>query len=492
MVSQGRASAISPEKSDELSGEFLDLLDSFVNLKAIAGYLTRDDASNARHTELGNALDSLINIPGVMAYTTILESLEAKASGGTRKPPQSRAKPAKGKGKAPAPAPAPPSRPPPVPHATRPIRPLPSKLASARKEVDNSWTQVVAGTKRKTVADREEAIIALAKTFPSTTTIALQDAASAVAGRLSPSPSQLCRKKIRKHTTYGDSRKQIRVFTMPPFTWNVAHFINQVNSRLGNDKSALRVTSVSSSRGGLSLEMTDVPSATDLESIEDLCKKALAESPTDTEIRVEIPSSKSCLKICDFPYFGLKVNKDDKGKPLPISSEEIAKIISSTKWVTAIDFYENSTPRISCNSRTSDTGTIWFDIVDSRAGLQRRGLTGKSFMYGKHKLTFAAADKRSGVPQCNRCWRFGHVSTARACPFKTMTCPICRGPHSVDFHRTLATCCRGNPKAKVPILPTPEGEPCPHNAICVNCKGKHRADDRKCKFWAHRFDADCT
>src|SRR6202023_3324506 len=203
----------------------------------------------------------------------------------------------------------PPTRPPPVSHAMRAPRPIPSKLASARKESDRPWTQVVAGSKRKTTADREEAIIALAKTFPSTTTIALQDAASAVAGQTSFSPSQLCRKNIRKHTTYGGSRKQIHIFTMPPFTWNVAHFINQANSRLGNDKSTLRVTSVSSSRGDLSLETTDVPSATDLESIEDLCKKALAESSTDTEIRVEIPSSKSCLKICNFPYFGLKVNK---------------------------------------------------------------------------------------------------------------------------------------------------------------------------------------
>ena len=87
----------------------------------------------------------------------------------------------------------------------RPTRPIPSKLALARKEVDRPWTQVVAGSKRKTTADREEAIIALAKTFPSTTTIALQDAASTVAGRTSPSPSQLRRKKIRKHTTYGGS-----------------------------------------------------------------------------------------------------------------------------------------------------------------------------------------------------------------------------------------------------------------------------------------------
>src|ERR1700724_1177356 len=107
-----------------------------------------------------------------------------------------------------------------------------------------------------------------------------------------------------------------------------------------------------------------------------------------------------------------------------------------------------------------------------------------------HKLTFAAVDKCTGVPQCTRCWRFGHVSNAHACPFKTMTCPICRGPHSVDFHRALATCCRGNPKAKVLIPSTLDNEPCPHDAICVNCNGKHRADDRKCKFWAHRFDAD--
>ena len=153
--------------------------------------------------------------------------------------------------------------------------------------------------------------------------------------------------------------------------------------------------------------------------------------------------------------------------------------------------YEDSFPRLSRNSPHSDTGTVWFNIHDSRAGLALQNIVGKSFMYGHHKLTIRPADKRSGVPLCNRCWRFGHQSDARHCPFKGSACPICAGPHTEDFHRDLAPCCKGNPNAKPePIPPTPEGQPCSHPARCVNCGKDHHADDKVCQFWRNRFDRE--
>jgi hypothetical protein len=216
----------------------------------------------------------------------------------------------------------------------------------------------------------------------------------------------------------------------------VEHLLNQVNGLLGNNKSSLRIGSATSSRGGISFDTNAVPSEHDISLIQDLLQKAVLSTEPETEVRVEIPSSKSSLKICDFPYFGA-VHKVDKGKLLPVSIEEITKVIQSTRWASAIDFYENSTPRLSRNSKASDTGMVWFDIVDSRAGLQLKGLVGKSFMYGGRKLTFAPVDKHTGVPQCTRCWRFGHVSNARVCPLKGLTCPICGGPQTENLHRAL-------------------------------------------------------
>ena len=50
--------------------------------------------------------------------------------------------------------------------------------------------------------------------------------------------------------------------------------------------------------------------------------------------------------------------------------------------------------------------------------------------------------------------------------------------------------CKGNPKAKPPVEPTAAGTPCPHKLRCVNCKGEHSAEDRKCPFWKKKFDRE--
>ena len=148
-------------------------------------------------------------------------------------------------------------------------------------------------------------------------------------------------------------------------------------------------------------------------------------------------------------------------------------------------------PRLSRNSPKSDTGTLWFDIEDSCTGLVMRNLVGKPFMYGPHRLAIAPTEKHTGVPQCNHCWRFGHSSNPRVCPLKGKLCPICGEPHTAETHCILASCCRGKPKATPhPISPTPEGEPCSHDAKCINCSSNHRADDRTCKYWKSRFNGD--
>jgi hypothetical protein len=152
--------------------------------------------------------------------------------------------------------------------------------------------------------------------------------------------------------------------------------------------------------------------------------------------------------------------------------------------------HENSRPRLTRVTPRSDVGTLWFDIEDSRAGLQMRNLVGRSFMYGHHRLTISPALKHVGVPQCTRCWRFGHPANPRVCPIKGKLCPICGEGHTEEYHRSFASCCRGKPKHTPPIPATPEGQPCSHDAKCINCGLKHRADDRACKYWKSRFDGD--
>ena len=207
-------------------------------------------------------------------------------------------------------------------------------------------------------------------------------------------------------------------------------------------------------------------------------------------MRIEVPTSKSSLKINDFPFFGLTPKQNEKGQLLSLTKEQLRTILNQSPFAKEFSFYENSGPRLTRNTPRSDTGTLWFDIEDSKSGLNMRSLVNHVFMYGKHRLVIAPAVKHVGVPQCNRCWRFRHPPNARICSLKGKLCSICRETHSVEFHHTLATCCRGQPKRNPLIPATPDGELCSHDARCINCGENHHSDDHVCRYWKSKFKGD--
>ena len=112
-----------------------------------------------------------------------------------------------------------------------------SKLASVRAENDTrpqTWTPV---TNKRKAPNQEEAIITLAKIFPASTSVTIQQAAATIARSSSFGGSYNEHKfKIRKSTTLGHSHKQVTVFTSPPFKWTEDVVYNQINGRLGNAK----------------------------------------------------------------------------------------------------------------------------------------------------------------------------------------------------------------------------------------------------------------
>ena len=113
---------------------------------------------------------------------------------------------------------------------------------------------------------------------------------------------------------------------------------NQINSCLGNAKRSICVTSVESSRGGQSLATSNVPDKDDLEVFAIMFKSELEQKAPETDLRVEIPTSKSCLKICDVSYYGLMPKCDEKmGKLIPLMVEQVAKILDISPF--AKDFF---------------------------------------------------------------------------------------------------------------------------------------------------------
>ena len=156
----------------------------------------------------------------------------------------------------------------------------------------------------------------------------------------------------------------------------------------------------------------------------------LANKQPETDIRVEVPSSKSSLQIKDFPAFGLSPKHDAKGHLIPLTEEQLIAILVNSPFAKDFAFYENSRPRLTRVSPCSNVGTLWFDIEDSCVGLQMRNLVGRSFMYGPHHLTISPALKHVGVPQCNRCWRFGHPANPPSMPDQRQTLSdMWRRPH---------------------------------------------------------------
>ncbi|KXN92924.1 hypothetical protein AN958_08277, partial [Leucoagaricus sp. SymC.cos] len=122
------------------------------------------------------------------------------------------------------------------------------------------------------------------------------------------------------------------------------------------------------------------------------------------------------------------------------------------------------------------------------SGANVKKLNGQFVTIGSNRCVIWPAKARPGIPLCQRCWRWGH--STNTCKSEAIRCPRCSGPHSERHHWEYASCCKGNPKANPPIPPTIADVDCPHVPICSNCHGKHAANDRKCKYWRHRFDAN--
>ena len=208
---------IAPSLTDDLCSHLVPLIDTVRDLGILEQYLSRDREEGTRHSSVGTSLSRLISTPGIAAFTTVPEALQA-AKDKPAAPPSAGNKTKLKLAFCPGRVPSNTARPPPVPHSMRPPRPTPSKLTSAHAENDThpqTWTPV---TNKWKAPNQEEAIIALAKTFPASTSVMIQQAAATIAHPSSFGGFYNEHKfKIRKSTTLGRSRKQVTVFTSPPF-----------------------------------------------------------------------------------------------------------------------------------------------------------------------------------------------------------------------------------------------------------------------------------
>ncbi|KDR65183.1 hypothetical protein GALMADRAFT_82167, partial [Galerina marginata CBS 339.88] len=225
-----------------------------------------------------------------------------------------------------------------------------------------------------------------------------------------------------------------------------------------------------------SIATSNVPRERDLDIIRG-CVHDFFPDDLGDKIWVGLPASKSYLRVLDVPT-------DQPAALGPTLPDHVRKAMYASALTEHLHL--DGPVRLVRNSKSSTTSTAYFNIWDSKSGFRARALIGRTFMLGPNTLTIKESNRSAGVPQCQRCWKWGHV--IQACKAQALRCPICSGPHMEEQHRGHAACCKGAPKANPPVPPTPVGQACPHHHRCSNCKKEHPATSNKCRFWGLRFD----
>ncbi|CAA7270659.1 unnamed protein product [Cyclocybe aegerita] len=287
-------------------------------------------------------------------------------------------------------------------------------------------------------------------------------------------------RSVPSFTSKGPTRKQVLVSfggTPPDLTkFFTKSAVCTANGYLRDGRSMLKVTSIVCAYDGLLLVTPAVASPSNLDILRNFIRESLL---MGTPFEVALPSSTSFIKILDVPYFDLK--------GLKITQEALEKALR-TSVHAEVFAYLSTKPRIDRNSAHSTSCTVYCNIWDSQQGTHAKKALGQPIFLAGWSCAIRPAARHTGVPLCQRCWKWGHPTIA--CKAKQLSCPICSGPHEQKEHRQHVGCCKGNAKVKPPVPPTPRDQPCPHKGHCINCHKDHAANSALCKFWAHCYDRE--
>ena len=379
--------------------------------------------------------------------------------------------------------PRPYGRPPQAP-ATPPSPPPPPPLATKPRASPRTFASVAA-----LAGGAKPSALAIARAFPHLSDQEVERMVSVLApaapvrglpptrsSHPSPPPAAPTSRPAIVSTTKGPSRRQILAsFSSPTSTSpSPSSLVEVVNRGLVYKGSKLRALSATTNAAGSTFDMSGVASEDDLVTV----REFLAHVPGISTVgNVCLPRSKSYMKLVDVPC-------PNGPSDYPSIRTKVTDALAASPLANHLPLA--SAPRPVRNSRSADTATVWFEIWDSQTGANASVVVYHRIHIEGAVCSIRRAQAQPGVPLCGRCWCWGH--STQACRRQAIVCPRCGGPHKVENHRALASCCKGHPKASPPIPPTPAGQPCPHQAHCRNCDGAHAADDRRCPFWRNRFN----
>jgi len=246
-------------------------------------------------------------------------------------------------------------------------------------------------------------------------------------------------------------------------------YIFQINILLRNIKSVLRAEFIYSCPGGIAINTNNVLNPSNLTTMKQYLK--LINSAGNNKIlALYLFQSKSYLKITSISYIQPNGNK--------LTSDDITNIMKHLELFEYMTFVTK--PRIIKAFPKSDIAIIWFDIWDSQNDFKAKLLINHSFNFGRSIATIRTTNINPRVSQCHNYWKWDH-SIFSYCAHGSK-CQKCNRPHKLEYHRDLAWYCKTNSKLNPPRLETAQDKPYLYTFKCVNCKGKHIADDNKYPF----------
>jgi len=222
-------------------------------------------------------------------------------------------------------------------------------------------------------------------------------------------------------TTKRPSHKQVIIpinsDNMGKFMANSSNHIININRLLKNIKSECKVDYIRSEKSDITIVTDKVASALDLQNIEKYVKNANQINAESVQAP-RLPQSKSYLKIIGLPYLIENMN-------VPLNSEVVEKILKNNHIFNNILL--TSRPRIIKISPKSDMAIVWLDIWDLQSSSNTKGLINKCFNFGSFIITICRANMNSSVPQCKKCWKWGHGM--QSCRVQGSKCIKCNSPH---------------------------------------------------------------
>jgi hypothetical protein len=215
-----------------------------------------------------------------------------------------------------------------------------------------------------------------------------------IAMHLASLPNTSGQHKVNSMMT-GGAHHQILLPSDPlPPASMIPTLISASNCALAN--LSLQVESAHFAYKGIALATSAVASASDLDLVSAAISCALGRSfPTPASL----PQLWSYLKIIDVSYFV-------PGTTFPVKPAYILEVVHASPMTTSFDLV--GTPWVMHNSPSANTATVWFNLWDSQSGANAKALINKALQFGASACTMRGTRANPGVPQCQRCWHWGH------------------------------------------------------------------------------------